>query len=155
MSFTNGALSYLNNLAAKSRVEVESVDSFTDRYAPVQSIANNAITMQQPAWNNNTFGYDTLSKPFRAGPLYLVNAREFLDSAGEWYLDTAAGVLYYKPLSGQNLATADVELPRQESLLRVGGTYAAPAHHLTAASRSATTSSTTSRSNTAATPASS
>jgi len=130
MSFTNGALSYLNNLAAKSRVEVESVDSFTDRYAPVQSIANNSITMQQPAWNNNTFGYDTLSKPFRAGPLYLVNAREFLDSAGEWYLDTAAGVLYYKPPAGQNLATADVELPRQESLLRVGGTYAAPAHNL-------------------------
>ncbi|WP_433088823.1 ricin-type beta-trefoil lectin domain protein [Dactylosporangium sp. CA-052675] len=130
LSFTNGALSYLNNLANKSRVEVESVDSFTDRYAPVQSIAGNTITMQQPAWNNNTFGYDTLSKPFRAGPLYLVNAREFLDAAGEWYLDTAAGVLYYKPLSGQDMSTVDVELPRLESLLRVGGSYAAPAHNL-------------------------
>ncbi|GAA3295885.1 ricin-type beta-trefoil lectin domain protein [Dactylosporangium vinaceum] len=130
MSFTNGALSYLNNLANKSRVEVESVDSFTDRYAPVQSIANNTLTMQQPAWNNNTFGYDTLSKPFRAGPLYLVNAREFLDSAGEWYLDTGTGTLYYKPLAGQDVNAADVELPRQESLLRVGGTYNAPAHHL-------------------------
>nr|BFE59741.1 RICIN domain-containing protein [Dactylosporangium thailandense] len=130
LSFTNGALSYLNNLANKSRVEVESVDSFTDRYAPVQSIAGNTIAMQQPAWNNNTFGYDTLSKPFRAGPLYLVNAREFLDAAGEWYLDTAAGVLYYKPLSGQDMSTVDVELPRLESLLRVGGSYAAPAHNL-------------------------
>ncbi|WP_433200558.1 RICIN domain-containing protein [Dactylosporangium sp. CS-047395] len=130
MSFSNGALSYLNNLANKSRVEVESVDSFTDRYAPVQSISGNVLTMQQPAWNNNTFGYDTLSKPFRAGPLYLVNAREFLDSAGEWYLDTAAGVLYYKPLSGQDVTAADVELPRLESLLRVGGSYGAPAHHL-------------------------
>ena len=28
------------------------------------------------------------------------------------------------------MATADVQLPRLESLLRVGGTYAAPAHHL-------------------------
>ncbi|WP_433605266.1 RICIN domain-containing protein [Dactylosporangium sp. CA-139114] len=130
LSFTSAALSYLNNLANKSRVEVESVDSFTDRYAPVQSIAGNTITMQQPAWNNNTFGYDTLSKPFRAGPLYLVNAREFLDAAGEWYLDTAAGVLYYKPLSGQDMSTVDVELPRLESLLRVGGSYAAPAHNL-------------------------
>ena len=45
--------------------------------------------MQQPAWNNNTFGYDTLTSPFRAGPLYLENAYEFLDAAGEWYLDTA------------------------------------------------------------------
>ena len=58
--------------------------------------------------------------------MYLVNAREFLDAAGEWYLDTAAGALYYKPLTGQNMATADVQLPRLESLLRVGGTYAAP-----------------------------
>jgi hypothetical protein len=130
LSFTNGALSYLNNLANKSRVEVESVDSFTDRYVPVQTIAGNTLTMQQPAWNNNTWGYDTLSRPFRAGPMYLTNAREFLDSAGEWYLDTAAGNLYYKPLAGQDMATADVELPRLESLLRVGGTYAAPAHNI-------------------------
>ncbi|WP_327003820.1 RICIN domain-containing protein [Dactylosporangium sp. NBC_01737] len=130
LTFTNGALSYLNNLANKSRVEVESVNSFTDRYVPVQTISNNTLTMQQPAWNNNNWGYDTLARPFRAGPMYLVNAREFLDAAGEWYLDTAAGALYYKPLSGQNMATADVQLPRLESLLRVGGTYASPAHHL-------------------------
>ena len=71
LTFTNGALSYLNNLANESRVEIESVNSFTDRYVPVQTITNNAITMKQPAWNNNTWGYDTLSSPFRAGPLYL------------------------------------------------------------------------------------
>ncbi|MDI1466223.1 ricin-type beta-trefoil lectin domain protein [Catellatospora sp. KI3] len=130
MTFTNGALSYLNSIAAEDRVELESINSFTDRYVPVQSISSNTITMEQPAWNNNTWGYDTLSTPFRAGPLYLVNAREFLDTAGEWYLDTAAGSLYYKPLSGENMATADVQLPRLESLLRVGGTYAAPAHHI-------------------------
>ncbi len=130
LSFTNGSLGYLNNLANKSRVELESVNSFTDRYVPVQTIANNTLTMQQPAWNNNSWGYDTLTRPFRAGPMYLVNAREFLDAAGEWYLDTAAGALYYKPLSGQNMATADVQLPRLESLLRVGGTYASPAHHI-------------------------
>ncbi|WP_200942818.1 RICIN domain-containing protein [Cellulomonas sp. Root485] len=130
LTFTNGALSYLNNLANKSRVELETVNSFTDRYVPVQTIANNTLTMQQPAWNNNAWGYDTLTKPFRAGPMYLLNAREFLNEAGEWYLDTAAGTLFYKPLSGQNMATADVQLPRLESLLRVGGTYAAPAHHL-------------------------
>ena len=130
LTFTNGALSYLNNLANQDRIELESVNSFTDRYVPVQSISNNRITMEQPAWNNNTWGYDTLSRPFRAGPMYLVNAREFLDAAGEWYLDTAAGALYYKPLSGENMSTADVALPRLESLVRIGGSYATPAHHI-------------------------
>jgi hypothetical protein len=129
LSFTNSALAYLNNLGNQDRIELESVNSFTDRYVPVQSISNNRITMEQPAWNNNTWGYDTLSRPFRAGPMYLVNAREFLDAAGEWYLDPA-GMLYYKPLNGENMATAEVQLPRLESLLRIGGTYAAPAHHL-------------------------
>jgi hypothetical protein len=130
LTFTNGALSYLNNLRNQDRIELESVNSFTDRYVPVQSISSNRITMEQPAWNNNTWGYDTLSRPFRAGPMYLVNAREFLDAAGEWYLDTAAAALYYKPLNGENVATADVQLPRLESLLRIGGTYATPVHHL-------------------------
>ena len=63
LRFTNGALSYLNNLANQSRVQLESVGSFTDRYVSVQSISGNFLTMQQPSWNNNTFGYDTFTTP--------------------------------------------------------------------------------------------
>ncbi|SDO60185.1 RICIN domain-containing protein [Lentzea jiangxiensis] len=130
MRFSNGALSYLNTLANQNRVEVESVNSFTDRYSPVQSISGNFLTMQQPAWNNNTFGYDTLNNPFRAGPLYLANAYEFLDTAGEWYLNPGTGVLYYIPRSGQNMNNVSVELPALQSLVSVGGTYDAPAHDI-------------------------
>ncbi|WP_231114819.1 RICIN domain-containing protein [Lentzea aerocolonigenes] len=130
MRFSNGALSYLNNLANQNRVEVESVNSFTDRYSPVQSIGGNFLTMQQPAWNNNTFGYDTLNNPFRAGPLYLANAYEFLDSPGEWYLNPGTGVLYYIPRPGQNMSNVKVELPALQSLVDVGGTYDAPAHDI-------------------------
>ncbi|MFI7300457.1 right-handed parallel beta-helix repeat-containing protein [Streptomyces sp. NPDC050121] len=129
-TFTNSALSYLNTLANQSRVELETLNSWTDRYMPVQSISNNTFTMQQPAWDNNTWGWDTVQSPFRKGPAYLENAYEFLDAAGEWYLNTATGYLYYKPLAGQDLSTADVELPRLESLISVGGTYSAPAHDL-------------------------
>ncbi|UBU08452.1 RICIN domain-containing protein [Nonomuraea gerenzanensis] len=131
MRFTSSALSYLNNLANQGRVEMESVGSFTDRYAPVQSISANLITMRQPAWSNNNFGYDTFTSPHRAGPLYLVNAYEFLDAPGEWYLDPATGALSYIPLAGQNPGNVSVELPVLQSLLHVGGTYDAPAHHLT------------------------
>nr|WSZ20572.1 right-handed parallel beta-helix repeat-containing protein [Streptomyces canus] len=129
-TFTNSALSYLNTLANQSRVEVNTVDSWTDRYMPVQSISNNTLTMKQPAWDNNTWGWDTVQSPFRSGPLYVENAYEFLDAAGEWYLNTATGYLYYKPLAGQDVSTADVELPRLQSLISVGGTYDAPAHNV-------------------------
>ncbi|WP_248963881.1 RICIN domain-containing protein [Sphaerisporangium perillae] len=131
MRFTNSALSYLNNLAGQNRVEMESVGSFTDRYAPVQSISGNLITMQQPAWNNNNFGYDTFTSPHRSGPLYLENAYEFLDSPGEWYINPGTGMLSYIPLAGQNMSNVSVELPLLQSLVDVGGTYDAPAHHVT------------------------
>jgi hypothetical protein len=130
MRFSNSALNYLNNLGNQNRVEVESVNSFTDRYSPVQSISGNFLTMQQPAWNNNTFGYDTLTQPHRAGPLYLANAYEFLDSPGEWYLNPGTGALSYIPLAGQNMSAVSVELPVLQSLVDVGGTYDAPAHHI-------------------------
>ncbi|MGW4638935.1 ricin-type beta-trefoil lectin domain protein [Sphaerisporangium sp. NPDC004334] len=131
MRFSNSALSYLNNLANQNRVEMESIGSFTDRYVPVQSISGGMITMQQPAWNNNNFGYDVFASPHRAGPLYLENAYEFLDSAGEWYINPGTGVLYYIPASGQNMSNLSVELPVLQSLVDVGGTYDAPAHHIT------------------------
>ncbi|WFE39335.1 ricin-type beta-trefoil lectin domain protein [Micromonospora sp. WMMD998] len=130
LRITNGNLNYLNTVANANRVEVEGVNSFTDRYSPVQSISGGMLTMAQPAWNNNNFGYDTLMNPFRAGPFYLVNAYEFLDSPGEWYVNTGTGTLYYIPRSGQNMANVDVEFPVVQSLVQVGGSYASPAHHI-------------------------
>ncbi|MEQ4305824.1 RICIN domain-containing protein [Plantactinospora sp. B6F1] len=131
MRFTNSALGYLNNLANENRVQIESVGSFTDRYVSVQSINGNLITMQQPGWSNNNFGYDTFTSPHRAGPLYLSNAYEFLDAPGEWYLDPGSGALSYIPLGGQNMNNVRVELPTLQSLVNLGGSYDAPAHHLT------------------------
>nr|WP_229806086.1 lectin [Microbispora rosea] len=131
LRIVNGALSYLNNLADQSRVELESIGSFTDRYVRVQSISGNFITMQQPGWNNNMFGYDVFTSPHRAGPLYIENAYEFLDSPGEWYLNPSTGVLSYIPLPGQNMNSVRVELPVLQSLVNIGGTYDAPAHHIT------------------------
>ncbi|MEV6620581.1 right-handed parallel beta-helix repeat-containing protein [Amycolatopsis sp. NPDC051106] len=129
LTIVNPALSYLASLPAQDRIEVESQNSFTDRYAPVQSIAGTTITMQQPAWNNNNWGYDTLARPFAGGTLLLENSYAFLQT-GQWYLDPAAGKLYYKAAPGQSPAGKDVELPRLTSLLQVSGTYDRPVRNL-------------------------
>ncbi|USX53918.1 hypothetical protein [Lentzea sp. HUAS12] len=117
-------------MANQNRVEVKSVNSFTDRYSPAQSISGNFLTTRQPAWSNNTFGHDTLNDPFRTGPLHLTNAYEFLDTAGEWYLNLGAGILHHIPRSRQNMNNVSVELPTPQSLVAVGGTYDAPAHDI-------------------------
>ena len=67
MRFTNSALSYLNNLANQNRIEMESVNSFTDRYSPVQSISGNFITMQQPGVEQQHLRVRHAS-PARTGP---------------------------------------------------------------------------------------
>lgn len=53
---------------------------------------------------------------------YLTNAKELLDTPGEWYLDTRAGKVYYMPRKGENMKTADVEVPAIETLVKVEGT---------------------------------
>ncbi|BFV56190.1 RICIN domain-containing protein [Kitasatospora sp. CMC57] len=131
MTIVNPALNYLATLPQQNRIELESQNSFTDRFAPVQSISGTSITMQQPAWNNNNWGYDTLAKPFAGGSLQLQNSYAFLKSTGQWFLDPSAGQLYYKAPAGWSAAAHDIELPRLTSLLQVSGSYTNPVHDLT------------------------
>ncbi|MGW0762271.1 right-handed parallel beta-helix repeat-containing protein [Streptomyces sp. NPDC002814] len=126
----NPDLHHLAALPDQKRIELQAKLSFTNRFAPVESISGSTVTMQQPAWDNNTYGYDTIQSPFRTPQFWLLNSKSFLDRPGEWYLDKTAGTLYYKPLEGQDIHRARVELPRMETLLEVGGSYDEPAHDL-------------------------
>ena len=131
-TISNSSLNILSSIAHPERAELHVIGSWTDRYSPVQSVANSTVTMAQPAWANNTWGYDTIQSPYRQGPVYVENAYEFLDQPGEWYQDTTTGVLYYIPLSGQDMSTVDVELPQLELLVAMAGTsYDQPVQNLT------------------------
>ena len=127
-TITNSTLqSQLDGLTNPSQLSFSSVGSFTYRWAPVQSISGNTITMQQPAWQNNSYGYDT----FSTGNLHLYGSLSFLKSAGQWYLDSQTGTLYYEAPSGQNMSGLDVELPQVQSLIDIAGSYSNPARNLT------------------------
>ncbi len=66
----------------------------------------------------------TIFRPLAWDPAqryYVENARELLDSPGEWYLDRASGVLSYWPLPGQDMTKADVVAPVLEELVRFDG----------------------------------
>ncbi|MEO6090676.1 MAG: right-handed parallel beta-helix repeat-containing protein [Umezawaea sp.] len=119
----------LRQVRDPSTMDFRAVLSFTDRYTPVAGFSGNQVTLAQPAWDNNTFGYDTVQSPFRAAQFTLQNAPQFLN-AGQWYLDGADGVLYYKPAAGQDVRRLDVQLPRVESLLQIAGTVDNPVRGL-------------------------
>ena len=56
------------------------------------------------------------------GARYIVeNVLEGLDSPGEWYLDRHKGLLYYMPMPGENMETADVLAPVTKEFIRFEG----------------------------------
>ncbi len=52
----------------------------------------------------------------------IYNAFELLNSAGQFYFDKTAGTLYYYPRSGENMTSADVEVPGVTELIEIAGT---------------------------------
>lgn len=62
---------------------------------------------------------------------YLTNAKELLDSEGEWYLDARASKLYYIPRKGEDMGSAEVIAPAVETLVQVTGTPDEPVKDVT------------------------
>ena len=52
---------------------------------------------------------------------YLENKLEFLDTPGEWYLDSEASRLYYLPLAGEKISTAKAIVPVLDALFKFRG----------------------------------
>jgi hypothetical protein len=127
------AFAYLATLPAQDRIEIRGLGHFTLRFSPVSRIEGNKLVMQQPAWLNNVWGYDSIAHPYipKDGRLFLVNSLAFLTKPGQWYLDSDKGRLYYRPRKGENPRTLRAELPRIASLLQIGGRYDDPVRDLT------------------------
>ncbi|MBP7335778.1 right-handed parallel beta-helix repeat-containing protein [Niveispirillum sp.] len=132
-------LAWVADIRDPARLEIEATGIFTDRYSPVARIEGREVILQQPAWDNNSWGYDTLNKPFMPehSRLFLVNAPEFFGKRSEWhrnqnqwYIDPAAGKLYVKPWQDGDINRMAVILPRLEVLVAIGGTVESPVRDL-------------------------
>ena len=71
-----------------------------------------------------------LSKETGNSAFYLVNALQFLDEPGEWWLDVAHHKIYDWPRGGENLLTASVVAPFLETLVRIEGTIDRPVRNV-------------------------
>jgi len=71
-----------------------------------------------------------ISKKTGNSPFYLVNALQFLDQPGEWYLDRLHQKLYYYPRAGEDMHTAKTVIPYLETLVRAAGTIDHPVSHI-------------------------
>ncbi|HEY5759412.1 MAG TPA: hypothetical protein VIU34_26495 [Steroidobacter sp.] len=133
MTINDAQYDYLASLPTQQRIEVQATGYFTNRLSPVKSIAGRKLLMQQPAWDNNTWGYDTLNAPVgsESAHLYLSNSLAFLTQPNQFYVDPEGGQLYYRPATGVTPEQMTVELPKLQYLVSVGGSYERPVRDLT------------------------
>ncbi|MGN5382418.1 hypothetical protein ACQ4WX_50330 [Streptomyces lasalocidi] len=124
LTIQNSNLNWIANLPKQNRIELEAQNSFTDRFTPVKSISGTSITMQEPAWQNNGWGYDTMENPFAGGTLQLENSYAFLNTAGQWYLDPQAepallqGAVRLEPLRPRRRTAPDNLAPGHQRQLQ-------------------------------------
>lgn len=130
MTWNNSDYDYLMQYADIANAEVRFVNSFTDRYAPIQSANTRELVMKQECWRKQIIGYDTVNAPFADYGVWVQNALSLLSEGGQFFLDSTAGKVYYKPLAGEDMTTIDAYLGLRETLLIVGGTYDDPAHDM-------------------------
>ncbi|PQA59075.1 hypothetical protein C5O19_05315 [Siphonobacter curvatus] len=71
-----------------------------------------------------------ISKETGNSAYYLINAIQFLDEPGEWFLDIRTQKLYYYPKADENLSTAEVIAPYLETLVRMMGTVDHPVSYV-------------------------
>lgn len=136
---TNPDLAWVTEVAQPGRMEVEATGFFTDRFSPVQSISGRTVTMQQPAWDNNSWGYDTITRPIfpEDSRLFLVNAPEFIGKVNDWhanpyqwFIDPEAGRLYLRIAQDDDIGDLSVVIPRLDALISIAGTPQQPVERL-------------------------
>jgi hypothetical protein len=130
INWTSSQYDWLMTTPGIENAEIRAINSFTDRYAPIESVGNRTLIMKQNSWANNIIGYDTISRPFADFGFYVQNALALLSQGGEHYLDSDAGIVYYVPLANESMDTAETFLGRLVALFVVGGTYDSPAHDI-------------------------
>ncbi|MBB6406796.1 right-handed parallel beta-helix repeat-containing protein [Arthrobacter sp. AZCC_0090] len=131
-SFTTADPSFAS-FTNQNQIEVAFNSAWKHMRCPLASItasgSGSSLNVSPACFNNNNtnvphpgFPFNGSGLPRLTGITWLENAYELLNQQGQFYLDSTKGELYYIPRAGEDLSTADVELPVAQTLLDVAGT---------------------------------
>ena len=132
-SFITGDTSY-RSFTNASAVEVVYNRDWKHMRCPLADITEPAaggssLNVAPTCFSNNNTAVPNLGFPFNGAGLpklqgisWVENAYQLLTEPGQFYLDTTANYLYYMPRPGEDLATAEVELPVLDKVVDLSGT---------------------------------
>lgn len=115
-----------------SPIELIVQTMWSDQHLRVQSIDVNGSTASiKPvsAEGNIVFARGAPKRDNKAS-YHMENSMQFMDSAGEFYLDQTSGLVYYRPRANEIMDSAQVVAPRLETLIRLSGTIDEPVKHI-------------------------
>lgn len=99
-------------------IEVIVYHFWTDTHLPIESVDDKShiVTFQYPSGKVFTDDFN------KEGARYVVeNVWEGLQDPGDWYLDRKAGKLFYIPLPGEDMRSAEVWAPAIRELVSIDG----------------------------------
>jgi hypothetical protein len=116
-----------------SSIEIAQDNDWKHMRCPLQGITKSgngsALAVAPDCWAANATNVSNPGFPFNGAGLpglngisWLENAYELLVQPGQFYADLSAAQVFYIPRSGEDLSTADVELPVLETLVDLAGT---------------------------------
>jgi hypothetical protein len=127
-SFTTSSNAYLS-WSDPTETEIVDNNPWRQLRCPLSGITPNGggsnLSVNQACYNatlsNVGFPFNGSGYPTLNHITWIENSYALLNQPGQWFLDSGGGYLYYIPLSGQNMSTADVELPVVQDLVDVEG----------------------------------
>ncbi|HEX3779545.1 MAG TPA: hypothetical protein VHX38_07735 [Pseudonocardiaceae bacterium] len=117
-----------------SQIQIVDDNDWKQLRCPLRSITKtssggSSLNVDPTCYADNSTDVPNVGFPFNGSGLpalngisWIENAYQLLTRPGQFYLDSTAGYLYYIPLPGQSMATADVELPTVQDLVDIAGT---------------------------------
>lgn len=129
--FLGPAGSYPNwmNVTAIEAVTVTQWKMMRCAISSIDNISANSATVNlvTPCWTNG----NVYPSPWNFHLLsWFENAYEFMDTPGYWYMDPTTQIVYYIPLAGEDINTAEVELPVLDYLIVGAGDQITPVSYI-------------------------
>jgi hypothetical protein len=132
-SFVTSDSSYLSYTNV-SDIQIVDDNDWKEMRCPLTSITEtssggSSLNVNPTCFAENNTDVPNVGFPFNGNGLpvfdaisWIENAYQLLTEPGQFYLDSGAGYVYYIPLPGQNMATADVEMPVLQDVVDLSGT---------------------------------
>ncbi len=117
------AASEVGNWSDPSKVEMHYMTVWADNILRIASVTTSGASATLKFQSSEDAILFVRPYPYLAANqcYYFENALEFVDQAGEWYLDESKNALYYKPRTGEDLASAVVVAPMLETVVSIEG----------------------------------